>query len=421
MIKAVRIVFLWILALSLVAAMAVFIFFQVFDPDQYFAPLLKKASSSLGRPVSIGTMGLGLSLQGITLDAGPLVIADDPDFTSQPFVKVDKVRVSFDWKKLIFEHRMDVTRILVVSPRVHFIRNQNGNFNVRGFSSSPAVSPSVMTKNAPVPSLGVIARSAKGATKQSFNNAFTIRSIQIQDGAISYIDQNQNMPFDLWLSGINATVTSLALTEPFEWVSDADVHILDSASFKNIRGRAQLHITHFDISSPETIAATGGIDINGGTIADFNIIEIVISHAMSNFGIGQNLSGLLKGPLGAPDTLIENAQTHFSLHEGTLVIDNALVHTNLVEATAKGTIDQGLNTDMQTTLHLNSDVTDSLVGQMPGLKMLCDDSNRIAINASLSGRLPHLKYKPDKDFRKKSRRALMQEGANILGALLGGR
>jgi hypothetical protein len=46
-----------------------------------------------------------------------------------------------------------------------------------------------------------------------------------------------------------------------------------------------------------------------------------------------------------------------------------------------------------------------------------DDSKRITVDASLKGVIPHLKYKPNKDFRKKSKKALIEEGGNILGIL----
>ena len=76
--------------------------------------------------------------------------------------------------------------------------------------------------------------------------------------------------------------------------------------------------------------------------------------------------------------------------------------------------------DMQTMLHLNGDISAALVNELDGLKYLMDDSKRIAIDASLKGVIPHLKYKPNKDFRKKSKKVLIEEGGNILGVLLGG-
>ena len=173
-------------------------------------------------------------------------------------------------------------------------------------------------------------------------------------------------------------------------------------------------------------AGNGDIAITGGVVKNFNIIKIVLSHTLGGFGgmevdIDNLLSGQLRSKLGASDTVIKKAEANFSFHDKTLFIDNFLIETNIFELTAQGSVDQGFNMDMQTMLHLNEDVSAALVNEIEGLKSLCDDSKRIAIGASLKGVIPHLKYKPNKDFRKKSKKVLMEEGGNILGVLLGGR
>ena len=127
--KIVRIIFFTLLALSLIVCAGIFIFFKTFNTDQYLPQITQKASFALGRPVSITGVGLGFSLRGITLDAGPVTIADDPDFTTQPFIKVDRVRVSLDLRALILRREIHITDILLQSPRIHFIRSQEGNFN----------------------------------------------------------------------------------------------------------------------------------------------------------------------------------------------------------------------------------------------------------------------------------------------------
>ena len=137
-------------------------------------------------------------------------------------------------------------------------------------------------------------------------------------------------------------------------------------------------------------------------------------------GVFGGYDHLKRNKLGAQDIAIEKAEAKFSLHDKIFFIDDFLIKTNIFELTAKGSVDQGLNMDMQTMLHLNRDVSAALVNEFEGLKYLMDDSKRIAIDAGLKGVIPHLKYKPNKDFRKKSKKVLMEEGGNILGVLLGG-
>ena len=140
--KIIRIILFSLLALGLIVCSGIFIFFETLDTGQYLPQITKKASIALGRPVSIGGVGLGLSLQGITLDAGPVTIADDPGFTTQPFIKVDRVRISLDLRPLILRRKIHITDILLQSPRIHLIRSQEGNFNVRSIGQARWVRPS---------------------------------------------------------------------------------------------------------------------------------------------------------------------------------------------------------------------------------------------------------------------------------------
>ena len=386
--KIVRIIFFTLLALSLIVCAGIFIFFKTFNTDQYLPQITQKASFALGRPVSITGVGLGFSLRGITLDAGPVTIADDPDFTTQPFIKVDRIRISLDLRPLILRREIHITDILLQSPQIHFIRSQEGNFNCSSVFASIAKQSfnsrlSRQTKSEPrndtnltmneaigpfdtnLIALGFIASPSSSVIASEAKQSL-IKSITIQDAAISFIDQSQDMPLDIWLSNINA---SLNFSE-----------------------------------------ASGNIIITDGVIKDFNIIKIILSHTLGVFGMDGSIN-----KLGAQDTVIEKAEAEFSLHDKTVFIDNFLVKTNIFEFTAKGPVDQGLNIDMQTMLYLNGDISAALVNRLDGLKYLMDDSKRIAIDASLKGVIPHLQYKPNKDFRKKGKKTINALFRQLLG------
>ena len=85
--KIIRIILFSLLALGLIVCAGIFIFFETFDTDQYLPQITKKASIALGRPVSIGGVGLGLSDQGITLDVGPVTIAMTRASRHNPLLK----------------------------------------------------------------------------------------------------------------------------------------------------------------------------------------------------------------------------------------------------------------------------------------------------------------------------------------------
>jgi len=465
--RIIKNILLFLLALALIASTGIFILFQTLDTDQYLPQIVQKASFVLGRPVSIGHLGLGLSLRGVSLDAGPLIVADDPEFTAQPFIKIERVRVSFDLKFLILQHKLRVATVILQSPQIHFIRSEDGNINSKSiFRKGHLIyhygAKETIDSNIPVsPNTQVIPE----ATPVARNNAVNAQTMIIQDAAISFIDQSQSMPLDIWLKGINATVSNFSPSRPFRFTFDAallskspnvhtkvlltwdpskravgisdlslhmdlsrlDVDQLNSISpvlindpmMKDMAGVVQLNVSHFDLAPSGDVEANGDVTITNGMIKNFNIVKAVLSRALGAFGIGGTsvgdlLGGQLKEALGKQDTVIENARAQFSLHDNALFIDDSLIKTNIFELSAKGSMDRGLKVDMQTMLHLNADVSSALVNELDGLKYLCDDSGRISIGASLQGVAPHLKYKPNKDFRKKSRKAMMKEGMGLL-------
>ncbi len=470
--KIIRIIFFSLLALSLIAGTGIFIFFETFDTDQYLLQITKKASLALGRPVSIAGAGLGFSEQGITLDAGPLTIADDLDFTRQPFIKVDRVRISLDLRSLILRREIHITNILLQSPQIHFIRSQEGRINARSIgqaSRSAGDKTAVIASPSPriiVPPAGLIAI-LKGQAipeRTNFTKSKELGLLKIQDASISFIDQSHGRPLDIWLSNINASLNDFSLSKPFQlsfdaslYSNDPNVHgsarvfldlskqsvrisdlrlhtdlsrldieqlkgispgMSDNPIFRNTTGVVQFNMPNLEIGPSGVLAANGDIIITDGVIKNFNIIKTVLSHTLGIFvgmeAIDNLLNGRFKNTLGAKDTVIEKAEAKFSIHDKTVFIDDSSIKTNIFEFTAKGSLDQGLNTDMQTMLYLNGDVSAALVNELEGLKYLMDDSKRIAIDASLKGVIPHLKYKPNKDFRKKSKEFLIEEGGNFL-------
>jgi len=406
--KFIRFIFFTILALGLIAGAGIFILFQTFDPDQYVPKFTQKVSIALGRVVSVKHVGLGLSSRGITLDAWPLTIQDDPEFTSQPFIKVDRVRVSLNLRALVLQHRILVTHILFQSPQVHFIRSQDGDINVRSIlqnsHENPVIQSVVKDLKAPLEPL---------ATPQNDVNTppnDMIRSVTIQDASISYIDQSLGMPMDVWLKHINGRLNGLTFSKPVQLSFNSPLLVFkavapgmaDNPIFQDITGGLQLNMPDLK----------GSITVGNGVIRGLNIIKVVLAHAVGSFS---GLDGIVN-KLGADDTIIKKAETGFSYHDKTVSIDNFLIQTNILELMAQGSVDQGLNTDLHTMLHLNTDVSAALFNQLEGLKYLCDDSDRIAIGGSLKGVYPHLKYKSDKDFKKRSKKVFNAMFRQLLGA-----
>src|SRR5580704_4357369 len=108
-------------------------------PVNQFRPTIEqKASAALGRKVEVGN--LSLSLFSGALGADNLSIADDPKFSSAPFLTAKSVKVGVELMPLIFSKTLNVTDVTIDSPQVSLIRNPGGQWNYSSFGASAAKS-----------------------------------------------------------------------------------------------------------------------------------------------------------------------------------------------------------------------------------------------------------------------------------------
>ncbi len=105
----------------------IFLLPVLLDVNRYrdrWMPVLEQA---LQRPVDVENARLtifptlGIRLEGIT-------IADDPAFSSLPFVTIPSAQVVVQWLPLL-HRRIQVDHVLVHGPTIHLIRIQNGSLN----------------------------------------------------------------------------------------------------------------------------------------------------------------------------------------------------------------------------------------------------------------------------------------------------
>src|SRR5688572_19063446 len=100
-----------------------------------FRPFIeKRASAALGRQVSLGNLRLSLSRASLTTES--LVVADDPEFSSTPFLEAKSVSVGVKLMPLILSRSLEVTTITIDSPQVTLISNSAGRWNHSSLGSS---------------------------------------------------------------------------------------------------------------------------------------------------------------------------------------------------------------------------------------------------------------------------------------------
>src|SRR5215469_6704763 len=90
--------------------------------------IVQRVSSSLGRRVEIGEIKAHLGW-GVSADVSDLKIADDPAFSSQPFVTAANVSAKVALLPLL-GRELRVSKVVLEQPDIHIIRNADGELNV---------------------------------------------------------------------------------------------------------------------------------------------------------------------------------------------------------------------------------------------------------------------------------------------------
>ncbi len=86
------------------------------NADAFRPALESQLSSALGRKVTLGH--LSFSLWSGSLVADNVAIADDPSFSTGPFLQAKSLRIGVEVGALLFHHQVQVTKFVAESPQV---------------------------------------------------------------------------------------------------------------------------------------------------------------------------------------------------------------------------------------------------------------------------------------------------------------
>jgi AsmA protein len=167
-----------------------------------FRPQIESSlGSALGRPVKVGN--LSLSVFSGSVGADQLSIADDPKFSTSPFIQAKSLRVGVELLPLIFSKQLSVTNLQIEHPEISLMRNREGVWN---FSSlgGPSAPPKPASKSSGSPSNIDVAR------LQLSNGTITVTSLSGKRKPIVY-------------SNVNVAVRNFSFTRAFPVVASAEL------------------------------------------------------------------------------------------------------------------------------------------------------------------------------------------------------
>ncbi len=162
-----------------------------------FRPTLEsRLSAALGRQVTLGH--LSFSLFSGSLVADNIAIADDPAFSSSPFVQARQLKVGVELGPLIFSKQVHITRLTIDTPSINLVQNQAGKWNFSSIGgSTPAQSTPQQPAARPDLSVGELKITGGSATVSSVPptaRPFVYTGVNVDVKQFAF---NNNFPFDL--------------------------------------------------------------------------------------------------------------------------------------------------------------------------------------------------------------------------------
>ena len=122
-----------VVALILLVAVCLPLFLNA---DSFRTRIESTLTKSLGRKVSIGKLELSVWSGGLV--ATNATVADDPAFSTQPFIQADSVKIGVEILPLILSKQIRIRGFSLVSPKVQLLRAANGTWNYSTIGKSGA-------------------------------------------------------------------------------------------------------------------------------------------------------------------------------------------------------------------------------------------------------------------------------------------
>ncbi len=226
----------------------------VVNADTFRPRIQDELSGALGRKVTLGHISLSL-LTG-SLVAQNISIADDPAFSTTPFLEATELRIGVQLGPLIFHHSVQITTFSIDSPSIHLIHAANGTWNFSSLGntgSQPASQPASAPPSLTVDELKIENGSAVLSSVPSAGNPFTCTDVNLTVKQLSF---TQSFPFELSLKVAGGG--SLSLSGTAGPIAQNDTSLTPF--------QATIEIKHFDPLAAGAVQPSDGISM----VADFN-------------------------------------------------------------------------------------------------------------------------------------------------------
>ena len=124
------------------------------NADSFRARIESTLTKSLGRKVTIGKLELAVWSGGLV--ATNRTVADDPAFSTQPFIQADSVKIGVEILPLVLSKQLHIRGFSLIGPKVQLLRAANGtwNYSTIGKSAAPSAQDAETKQTFPDPDGG---------------------------------------------------------------------------------------------------------------------------------------------------------------------------------------------------------------------------------------------------------------------------
>jgi len=207
-----------IIVAVIIIGLIVLLFF--IDMNQFKPELEARLSSALGRDVKTGN--LSLSILSGSVGVEDISIADDPRFSSAPFLQAESLKVGVELKPLIFSKEIRITEISLESPTINLIRSSAGRWNFSNLGVGKTDGNNSAEAEQGNPSGGIS------------GEAIAIKRLRIPDGRIT-IDQGGKGAKPSTYSDVNISARDISFATAFPFTLSV---VLPGGGDLNLEGKA---------------------------------------------------------------------------------------------------------------------------------------------------------------------------------------
>ena len=320
-------VFRYLLIAAAVIVVLLFVLPFVIPVNQFRPAIESRASAAVGRRVQIGN--LRLSFFRGALAAEDLSIADDPKFSSSPFLTAKSLNVGVELMPLILSRTLNVTGITIEEPQVTLLRNPAGQWNYSSLGGSPTVAKPT---------------AARSSSAGSAPTNLTVKNIELKNGKI--IVGSTNSKKRSTYDNVSLTASDFSMTSKFPVSLSADLPGGGKLSLDGTAGpidQADTSLTPLDAKlhvSSLNLASTGFLDPSlglGGLVDMDSTIASQGGEASTKGSLKLSKALLVQGgsPASVPATVDFN--TKYDLRKESGVINPSTVKIGSAAARLNGT------------------------------------------------------------------------------------